>query len=128
MNNASKKNTLKKIRFYLKTINIIYHTMSNNTNTELKTAQLGELKFTYEESIKTSVLNENEWFIVYYGVILENGHKVDQISVHYDFNAPTKENNHKSYISVHFEKDIGSLDTDVDPLRDNALNDKHPVG
>ncbi len=102
--------------------------MSNNTNTELKTAQLGELKFTYEESIKTSVLNENEWFIVYYGVILENGHKVDQISVHYDFNAPTKENNHKSYISVHFEKDIGSLDTDVDPLRDNALNDKHPVG
>ena len=53
-------------------------------------------------------MGENEWFDIYNGLTLENGTKVEQLSVYYDF-RPSLDSKNKTSMSVYFETNEGGM-------------------
>jgi hypothetical protein len=93
--------------------------MSINTNQ--KTLQIGSLKFTYEEHYQSPIADRH-WYDVYNGTSLENGDKVEQITIMYDFRPLTETDcrKQKSCIEVYFETYDGDLHQDVNSLYCNT--------
>lgn len=76
----------------------------------MNTQTIGCLKFRFEDQSYQKI-DDLHWYDIYNNVVLESGERVSQVSVSYNFNAPTG-----ALISVYFETSEGtpptvSLDT-----------------